>query len=74
MHTSDGIKWSGAVLHLKQNEHHVKQSSVSLAHNLLSLQKDVMQEESNGFTWAIDSQLKLVRLSQLDAGINIERT
>lgn len=35
--------------------------------------KDVMQEESNGFTHAIDFQLKQVRFSQLDSSINIER-
>lgn len=32
-----------------------------------------MQQESNGFTQAIDFQLKQVRSSQLDVGINIER-
>lgn len=32
-----------------------------------------MQEESNGFTHAIDFQLEQVRFSQLDVGINIER-
>lgn len=36
--------------------------------------RDVMQQESNAFTYAIQFQKKQVRFSQLEAGINIKRT